>query len=177
MASGTILIVEDNTIQREGLAVVLRQQGFSVVLASDGQEAAAVLEHVRPNVVLLDMLIPESHGDGWWFLDQRQHNPTLAAVPVLITTALPVASKEWASSLGAAGLVRKPFDVEPLVVAIRRCIEESQTLKSRSVADDDSPYRRRGPVLDGRWPTPTDCETGPEHGRDRPNNRAPLRLS
>lgn len=122
MADGTILIVEDNTIQREGLAVVLRQQGFSVLSVGDGQEALQLLDREKPDVVLLDMLIPPCDGDGWWFLEQRKRKPTLAVVPVLITTALAVASKEWATSLGAAGLIRKPFEVEPLLAAIQQCI-------------------------------------------------------
>jgi CheY-like chemotaxis protein len=125
MSGGTILIVEDNTIQREGLAVVLRQQGYSVIPVGDAQEAFQLLERTHPDVILLDMLMPKPDTDGWWFLEQRQHNAALAAIPVLITTALPVASKEWATSLGAAGLVRKPFEVEPLVAAIRGCIQEA----------------------------------------------------
>jgi CheY-like chemotaxis protein len=125
MAGGTVLIVEDNTIQREGLAVVLRQQGFSVLRAADGQEAVGVLKHEHPDLILLDMLIPAPDGDGWWFLEHRQDNPALAAIPVLITTALPVASKEWAVSLGAEGLIRKPFEVEPLLAAVRRYVGRS----------------------------------------------------
>lgn len=122
MTGGTILIVEDNTIQREGLTVVLRQQGFSVLSVGDGQEALKLLDREKPDVVLLDMLISPCEGDGWWFLEQRKRKPTLAAVPVLITTALAVASKEWATSLGAAGLIRKPFEVEPLLAAIQQCL-------------------------------------------------------
>ena len=121
MAGETILIIEDNTIQREGLAFVLRQQGFSALLAADGQKAMDLLDHAHPDVVLLDMLISDPEADGWWFLNQRRRIPSLAAIPVLITTALAVASKEWAASLGAAGLIRKPFEVEPLLAAIRRC--------------------------------------------------------
>jgi len=63
------------------------------------------------------------NGDGWWFLEQRKGLPALYAVPVIITTALAVAGGEWASSLGAAGLLRKPFDAEPLLAEINRCLE------------------------------------------------------
>lgn len=122
MTGGTILIVEDNTIQREGLTVVLRQQGFSVLSVGDGREALQLLDREKPDVVLLDMLISPCEGDGWWFLEQRRRRPNLIEVPVLITTALAVASKEWATSLGAAGLIRKPFEVEPLLAAIQQCI-------------------------------------------------------
>ncbi len=122
MAGNTILIVEDNTIQREGLATVLRQRGFSVLPAADGQEAMDLLERSDPDLILLDMLIPKEDGDGWWFLKQRRQIPRLASIPVLITTAMTVASKEWANSLGAAELIRKPIDLEPLLETIQRCL-------------------------------------------------------
>ncbi|HTU16710.1 MAG TPA: response regulator [Gemmataceae bacterium] len=122
MAGETILIVEDNTIQREGLAVVLRQHGFSVLLAADGQKALELIDEAPPDVILLDMLIPDKHSDGWWFLQQRRQVPRLASVPILIITALRIASDEWATSLGAAGLIRKPCEVEPLVATIQQCL-------------------------------------------------------
>jgi CheY-like chemotaxis protein len=126
MGNGTILIVEDNTIQREGLALILRQRGFSVLPAADAQEAMDLLEHSDPDIVLLDMLIPKEDSDGWWFLRQRRKIPRLASIPVLITTAMTVASKEWANSLGAAELVRKPIDPEPLVATIERCLDRAR---------------------------------------------------
>jgi CheY-like chemotaxis protein len=125
MANETILIVEDNFTQREGLAMALRQHGFSVLPAADGQEALHLLEDSDPDLVLLDMLIPKEDADGWWFLKQRQRIPRLATVPVLITTAMTVASKEWAKSLGAEELVRKPIDPEPLVATIERCLHHT----------------------------------------------------
>ena len=122
MANETILIVEDNFIQREGLAMALRQRGYSVLPAADGQEALDLMKCSRPDLVLLDMLIPKEDADGWWFLKQRRKNPRLALIPVLITTAMTVASKEWANSLGAVELVRKPIDPEPLVHTIEHCL-------------------------------------------------------
>ncbi|HTU90036.1 MAG TPA: response regulator [Gemmataceae bacterium] len=117
--------MEDNTIQREGLALVLRQRGFSVLAAADGQEALDLLASSDPGLILLDMLIPNEAGDGWWFLKQQRQVPRLASIPVLITTALSIASKEWAASLGAAGLIRKPIDIEPLLTTILRCLGHS----------------------------------------------------
>jgi CheY-like chemotaxis protein len=123
MANGTILIVEDNSIQREGLALVLRQRGFSVLPAADGQQAIELLERSEPDLVLLDMLIPNGDSDGWWFLNQRRQFPHLASIPVVIITAISVASKEWAQSLGANGLIRKPIALEPLVATIEHCLD------------------------------------------------------
>lgn len=65
----------------------------------------------------LDMLVLSGGSDGWWFLQQRRIG-ALASVPVIITTAIPVAGRKWAASLGAAGLLRKPFDMETLLSEI-----------------------------------------------------------
>ena len=123
MPGSTVLVIEDNTIQREGLAAVLRQQGFTVLTAENGSDALNGLSHGIPNIILLDMLMP--NGDGWWFLEQRKSLAALASVPVIITTALAVAGGEWASSLGATGLLRKPFEAEPLLAEINRCLERT----------------------------------------------------
>jgi two-component system response regulator MprA len=118
--SGTLLIVEDNEVVREGLAVVLRRAGYAVVPAANGQEALAALRGgLRPDLILLDMLLPTV--DGWRFLDQRRREPALAAIPVVILTGLGVAGPEWASSLGAAGLLRKPVETDELLREVRRC--------------------------------------------------------
>ena len=125
MAGHTILVIEDDALQREGLAAELSRQGFAVVTAEGGNDALHLFSgHPAPDLILLDMLNPRGEYDGWWFLGHRQRNPALASVPVVIMTSLSVASLVWAASLGAAGLVRKPFDEEPLHAEIRRCLGE-----------------------------------------------------
>jgi CheY-like chemotaxis protein len=117
----TLLIVEDNEVTREGLAIVLRREGFAVESAVDGHEA---MDRLRagpaPDLILLDMMTPRM--DGWRFLERRRRDAALAAVPVLITTALGIASPEWAASLGAAGCLRKPIETEELIQAVRRLL-------------------------------------------------------
>jgi two-component system phosphate regulon response regulator PhoB len=120
MVSETVLIIEDDNIQREMLATELHQQGFSVVTATEGNDALNRLSSGPvPDLILLDMLFPSGNCDGWWFLKQRQRMPELATVPVIILTSLSVTSEAWAVSLGAAGLVRKPFDMDSLLAEIR----------------------------------------------------------
>jgi CheY-like chemotaxis protein len=120
MPGSTVLVIEDDSIQREGLAALLRQQGFTVLTAENGRDAMNRLSSGTPDLILLDMQMPG--WDSWWFLEQRKRLAALASVPVIITTALAVAGGDWASSLGAAGLLRKPFEVEPLLAEIRRCL-------------------------------------------------------
>lgn len=123
MAGRTVLVIEDDALQREALGAELDQQGFAVVTAEQGKDALKLLsDHFAPDLILLDMLNPRGQYDGWWFLGHRQRNPALASIPVVIMTSLSVASVEWAVSLGAAGLIRKPFEADSLLAEIRRCI-------------------------------------------------------
>ena len=119
MPGETILVAEDNAVEREGLAVVLRQRGYTVLTARDGAEALKLLQAgPAPGLILLDMMMPGC--DGWEFLDRRKPSPALASVPVVLVTGLPTADAEWAASLGAVGFLRKPFDVDALLAEVRR---------------------------------------------------------
>ncbi len=121
MPGETILVAEDNPVERERLAVVLRQRGYTVLAASDGAEALKLLQAgPAPGLILLDMLRPGC--DGWQFLHRRQPSPALAAVPVVLVTGVAEANDEWASALGAVGLLRKPWDVDALLGEVRRCL-------------------------------------------------------
>jgi CheY-like chemotaxis protein len=119
MPGETILVAEDNAVERDGLAVVLRQRGYTVVTARDGAEALKLLQAgPAPGLILLDMMMPGC--DGWQFLDRRRPSPALASVPVVLVTGVAEADDEWAAALGAVGLLRKPFDVDALLAEVRR---------------------------------------------------------
>jgi CheY-like chemotaxis protein len=134
--AGTLLVVEDNEVVREGLAVILRRGGYTVALAADGQEALAYLRRgTRPDLILLDMLTPVV--DGWRFMEQRKREPALAAIPVVITTGLGVASAEWATSLGAVGYLRKPVETEELLREVSRYSHKgNQTCRGELSTED-----------------------------------------
>jgi CheY-like chemotaxis protein len=117
--TSTVLVVEDEGIVREGLGLILQRAGYGVALAAHGQEALDLLRTgPTPSLIVLDMMMPVV--DGWRFLATKRQNPSLAPIPVIIATAMGVASVEWASSLGAVALFRKPIDVEALLQEIAR---------------------------------------------------------
>jgi CheY-like chemotaxis protein len=117
--SKSILVVEDDALQREGLAAVLGRHGHTVVATADAEQALVTFRtDPAPDLILLDMLLPRR--DGWWFMHQLRRDAQLARIPIVITTGLGVASDEWAASLGAYGLLRKPFDVEALLELVDR---------------------------------------------------------
>ena len=113
-----ILIIEDNPVTRELVTGILQRQGYQPVLAGDALEAITLLRHgLHPCLIMLDMILPIS--DGWYFFAERPRYPEVASVPVVIMTALGVASPEWARSLGAVDLLRKPFTPSALLAIVR----------------------------------------------------------
>jgi CheY-like chemotaxis protein len=123
MSKPTVLVVEDDQIHLEGLAVILGREGYEIYRAKDAQEGLALLDRLTPTLILLDMMIPSPGKDGWHFLHELRKTPAAASVPVVIMTALGVASQEWAASLGAKGLLRKPVDVDTLLAAVKRYLK------------------------------------------------------
>jgi CheY-like chemotaxis protein len=116
----TIRIVEDNEVTREGLAAILRGEGYAVALAANGQ---AALDYLRDNpplaLVILDMLMPGL--DGWGLLEELRRLERPPAVPILIVTAT-LLTGQWAIDHGCVGLVHKPVVPEELLAEVRRCV-------------------------------------------------------
>jgi CheY-like chemotaxis protein len=115
-----VLVVEDNEVAREGLAVVLQRAGCEVTLAADGREALDLLRSgPPPQLILLDMLMPVL--DGWHFLEELRREVPPRAVPVVIVTSVNL-SLEWALDHDCQGFVRKPIESEKLLEEVRRCL-------------------------------------------------------
>jgi CheY-like chemotaxis protein len=113
--SAMILLVEDNDTCRTQLNDILGREGYEVVQLHHGQEALDYLEtNSAPALILLDMLMPVL--DGWHFLKRFQ-----MPVPVIIITGT-VLTREWASSHGCAGFLRKPIEEDDLLAEVRRCL-------------------------------------------------------
>ena len=115
-----ILVVEDNDVAREGLAVVLRREGYGVLTAANGEEALSHLRAgPRPDLILLDMLMPVL--DGWHFLERLKREGPESPVPIIITTST-ILSPEWALANGCQGFLHKPIEGQTLLEEVRRCL-------------------------------------------------------
>ena len=122
-AHPTLLVVDDNDVCREALAVLLRRAGYRVVPAGNGEEALRLLwGGPRVDLVLLDMLMPVV--DGWHFLDRLKAES--ARPPILVTTSAPVLSREWAEDHECVGFLRKPVETEELLAEVARCLRDSR---------------------------------------------------
>jgi CheY-like chemotaxis protein len=83
--SGTILIADDNRVNRLLLARGLEQQGHAVVFAEDGREALDLLRTDTFDLILLDVLMPEL--DGYEVLAELKEDPHLREIPVVMTSS------------------------------------------------------------------------------------------
>ena len=85
---GTILVVDDEpeALQLFHRLFVSLDRGYRVLLAPNGQEALAVLREQRPDIVFLDLVMPEM--DGFRLLELRSHDPALHQIPVVLISAL-----------------------------------------------------------------------------------------
>jgi two-component system chemotaxis response regulator CheY len=110
-----ILVVEDDADIRATIAAILEMEGYSVELASNGEEAITVVSHRRPSLVLLDMRMPVL--DGWGFA--RVLRERGVRVPIIVMTAAQDAGR-WAREIGAQGYIAKPFDLGDLLSQVEQ---------------------------------------------------------
>jgi CheY-like chemotaxis protein len=113
-----LLVVDDDATIREMLEMMLDSEGYEVVTAQHGAAAFALLDQVKPHVILLDMKMPVL--DGWAFLEQYRRRPG-PRVPVVVLTAAQDDSRR-ASEVGADAYVAKPFVIDDLIRVLDRCI-------------------------------------------------------
>jgi CheY-like chemotaxis protein len=117
-----LLVVEDNEKAREGLATILRREGYEAVLAANGQEALDLLRvGPPPDLIILDMLMPVL--DGWHFLETLKRRGPRPLPNIVITTGTNI-TLEWALDHGCQGFLRKPIQTEALLAEVRRCLGE-----------------------------------------------------
>jgi len=119
MTEPSVLVVDDDPSIRLMLKEVLRDEGYTVSVAANGREALAQLEHDRPDLILLDLMMPEMDGRQFCHaIAPRQQSPE-ERVPVMVLTA-DRASREEVRSLGVDGYVTKPFDLDKLLDEVAR---------------------------------------------------------
>jgi len=117
-----ILIVEDNAENRDALARRLERRGFEVVLAVDGKAGLAAASSERPDLILMDMNMPEL--DGWEATRQIKADPELAAVPVIALTAHAMSGdRERALEAGCADYHTKPIEFPNLLAQIETILQ------------------------------------------------------
>lgn len=112
-----VLIVEDDVSLRETLLLVLEDLNYRVIAVENGQQALARLREMAnlPCIILLDLMMPVMN--GWQFLEAKQKDAVLSAVPVVVMSAVAETSA-W--SIEVAGHLTKPASYDQLVAVVQQ---------------------------------------------------------
>ena len=118
-----ILVVEDNEENRDALSRRLQRRGFEVLLAVDGKAGVDMAKAEKPDLVLMDMNMPEL--DGWEATRQIKAEPSLAAVPVIALTAHAMSGdRERALEAGCTDYHTKPIEFPKLLAQIETILQK-----------------------------------------------------
>jgi two-component system cell cycle response regulator DivK len=126
MSSSTVLLVEDNEINREMLTRRLTRAGLTVITAADGAAALDAMREAQPGVVLMDMTLPVM--DGWEATQRAKAESDIAHIPIIALTAHAMAAdKERAMNAGCSEYETKPIDFPSLLAKIYQFLEAADS--------------------------------------------------
>jgi CheY-like chemotaxis protein len=117
-----ILVVDDEQDVLKALKIRLKANGYHVLLASDSVEAFSMANEERPDLVILDILLPG--GGGFVVAERLKQSPTTHHIPIIFLTGIS-GGEEKAYRLGASGYIMKPYDSEKLLETIHDALELS----------------------------------------------------
>ncbi len=110
-----ILVIEDDSDVRALMLEALSREGHVVADASDGVEGLQMAREHRPDVILLDLMMPTM--DGWTFLAEQKRDRRLAGIPVVVVSGCP---EERAEDVDADGYLRKAYDLDEVLAYVER---------------------------------------------------------
>jgi DNA-binding response OmpR family regulator len=142
MSVQTVLVVEDEPSLREVVSLYLRRAGYQVQTASDGQAALDALEAARPDLVVLDLMLPKVDGrEVTRWLRARGNTPI-----IMLTARREEADRIAGLEMGADDYVVKPFSPQELVSRVRAVLRRAQP--PASTAGRDVPIEFEGLQID-----------------------------
>jgi CheY-like chemotaxis protein len=110
----TILVVEDNEASRDALARRLQRRGYDVLLAVDGQQAVSVAKSSRPDLILMDLGLPNI--DGWEATRQLKADASTKHIPIIVLSAHAMTNdRDLALAAGGDDFDTKPVRFQPLI--------------------------------------------------------------
>ncbi len=137
MSMGKILVADDDTNIAELLRLYLEKEGYSVVIAPDGEEAIAKFSHENPDLVLLDIMMPKL--DGWQVCREIRKKSNCPII--MITAKGETFDKVLGLELGADDYVVKPFVPAELAARARSALRRTGRLSGAAdPKGDDAPW-------------------------------------
>ncbi|MEH2388461.1 MAG: response regulator [Nostoc sp.] len=119
----TVLVVEDGLTDMEIISRYLQQAGYSVMSATSSEEAQDKIEKNKPDLILLDVILPGK--SGFEICRELKSNPNTSKIPVVFcSTKNTDVDKIWGNMLGADGYLSKPIEREELIVVLNRLINK-----------------------------------------------------
>lgn len=118
MPSSIVLVVDDNEACRMAITASLKHSGFQVMDADNGRSALDAVRECRPDVILMDLMMPEV--DGWEAVAAIRADPAMSTIPVLACTASSP-DRDRIRSAGFSGCIAKPARLPTLLDAICTC--------------------------------------------------------
>jgi len=115
-----VLVIDDDIPLRGMLAAALRQAGFQVLLAGDGAEGHRAFTIHHPDLVLLDLAMPDVN--GWDFLQKLQETGHLGNVPIVVVSAHLRVEPQALLQMGVAAILPKPFNLPDLLTLIEHLV-------------------------------------------------------
>jgi two-component system cell cycle response regulator DivK len=123
--SATILYIEDNFDNRLLVRRVLEAEGYRVIEAEDGVQGLDYLQSETPDLVLMDINLPEL--DGYEMTKRLKQLPSMTKVPVIAMTAnVMKGDREKTIAAGCDGYIPKPIDIDALPVQIARFLRKGK---------------------------------------------------
>jgi len=124
MASGTILVVEDNHMNLEIATDLLREAGFTTLAAENAETALSHVRESKPDLILLDLNLPDK--DGYETCDIIRSLPEYQGAPIVAFTAMAMAEEqERAARHGCSGIISKPIDVDEFANMVAGYLKEA----------------------------------------------------
>lgn len=126
MSDVHILYVEDNPANRMLVKRVLEAEGFSIIEAIDGPTGLEIAAQTRPDLILLDINLPEI--DGYELAKRFRDTPGLQQVPILAVTAnVMKGDRERTLAAGCDGYIQKPIDIDRLPEQVKTALKKTST--------------------------------------------------
>lgn len=120
----TVLIIEDEKLIIVSTQMVLEAAAFRVESSTNGEEGIAKAKEIKPDLILLDIMMPGI--DGWETLTRLKRDPETANTPVIIFTAREHnRGHQKSAEMGAADYFRKPFEPDELIEIVEKHIGQS----------------------------------------------------
>jgi CheY-like chemotaxis protein len=126
-----ILVVDDDPLIRSTLTEALSDEGYHTIPAEHGRAALAAMEQCRPDLILLDLMMPELDGIG--FRREQRRRPHLRDIPVVVLSA---SQRLWldAAMLAPAAVLEKPFGLDALLDTVAAILNRRSESGSDALA-------------------------------------------